>query len=70
MLTIVVNGLTCGKVVRYVEMVEEPEIKGKLLKRCIKNVLVSTQKKLKELKNDPTVASAEWKDVEEYAKTK
>ena len=47
MLTIIVNGLTCGKVVKYVEMVNEPEIKAKLLKRCIKTVLSSTQKKLK-----------------------
>lgn len=36
MLTILVNGLTCGKLVNYVEMIVEPEIKKKLLKRCIK----------------------------------
>ena len=50
-LTIVVNGLTCGHVVNYVEMISYPEIKRKLLKRCVKDVLASTQKKYKELKN-------------------
>ena len=43
MLTIVVNGLTCKYVVNYVEMIHIPEIKGKLLKRCIKEVLKTTQ---------------------------
>lgn len=47
MMTIIVNGLTCGKVVNYVEMISYPEIKRKLLKRCVKDVLSSTQKKLK-----------------------
>lgn len=67
MLTIVVNGLTCSKVVNYIEMIDYPEVKRKLLKRCVKDVLSSTQKKLKELKNEPSVAYAEWKDVEKFA---
>ena len=32
MLTIIVNGLTCGKLVNYVEMITYPEIKRKLAK--------------------------------------
>lgn len=48
-LTIVVNGFTCGKLVDYVEMIRYPEIKKKLFKRCIKDVLESTQKKMKEI---------------------
>ena len=47
MLTIVVNGLTCGKVVNYVEMISYPQIKRKLLKRTIKNVISDTQEKYK-----------------------
>ena len=47
MLTIIVNGLTCGKLVNYVEMITYPEIKRKLLKRCIKEVLSTTQQKVK-----------------------
>jgi NhaP-type Na+/H+ or K+/H+ antiporter len=35
-LTTVVNGFTCGKVVDYVEMIHYPEIKKKLFKRCVK----------------------------------
>ena len=44
-------------------MISYPEIKRKLLKRCVKDVLASTQKKMKELKNEPSVAYAEWKQV-------
>jgi hypothetical protein len=66
-LTIVVNGLTCGKVVDYVEMIHYPEIKRKLFKRCVKDVLDSTQKKMKEIKGDPDLAYAKWKDVEQLA---
>ena len=35
-----------------------PEIKRKLLKRCVKDVLEGTQKKLKEIKNEPSLAYA------------
>jgi hypothetical protein len=38
-LTIVANGLTCNKVVAYVEMIHYPEIKRKLFKRCVKDIL-------------------------------
>lgn len=47
MLTIIVNGLTCNKLVAYIEMIKVPEIKSKLLQRCLKRVLESTQDKLK-----------------------
>ena len=39
-------------------MINTPEIKKKLLKRCIRNVLASTQKKFKEIKNEPSMAYA------------
>lgn len=32
----------------------------------MKDVLASTQKKYKELKNEPSVAYAEWKQVENF----
>lgn len=38
-MTIVVNGLTCGKIVNYIEMIHVPEIKNKLFKRCVKEIL-------------------------------
>ena len=49
-LTIVLNGLTCGKVVNFVEMIRIPPIKGKLLKRALRAVLETTQLKMKEIK--------------------
>lgn len=63
MLTIVVNGLTCNKLVNYLEMINVPEIKEKLLKRCVKKVLLDTQERLRELKNEPSISYAKWKDV-------
>ena len=63
MLTIIVNGLTCSKVVNYVEMIYYPEIKKKLLKRSIKIILSKTQEKLKEVKGEPDMAYAKWQEV-------
>lgn len=48
-MTIIVNGLTCGKLVDYVEMIHYPEIKKKLFRRCVEAVLQSTQMRLKEI---------------------
>lgn len=62
-LTTVINGLTCGKVIDYVEMVHYPEIKRKLFKRCVNDVLLKTQFKLKEIKQDPDLSFVKWKDV-------
>jgi hypothetical protein len=62
-LTIVVNGLTCGKLVDYVEMIHYPEIKRKLFRRCVKDILESTQTKLKEIQQQTDFAYAKWKDV-------
>ncbi len=67
-LTIVVNGLTCGKLVAYLGMIEYPMIKEKLLRRCVRGVLSSTQHKLKELKVEPDCAYANWQAVERMAK--
>ena len=47
MMTILVNGLTAGKVVDFVQMINTPEIKGKMLKRCVRRILESTQDHLR-----------------------
>lgn len=69
-LTIVLNGLTCGKVVNFVEMIRIPPIKGKLLKRSLRAVLESTQLKLKEIKSDSAFSYAKWRAVERDANVK
>ena len=69
-LTIVFNGLTCGKVVNYVEMIRIPPIKGKLLKRALRAVLESTQLKLKEIKADSAFSYAKWRTVEKDSNVK
>ena len=68
--TIVLNGLTCGKVVNFVEMIRVPPIKGKLLKRALRAVLEATQLKLKEIKGDSAFSYAKWRSVEKEANIK
>lgn len=69
-LTIVLNGLTCGKVVNYVEMIHIPPIKAKLLKRSLRAVLEATQLRLKEIKSDNAFSYAKWRAVEKDANVK
>ena len=49
-MTVLINGLTCKKVVEWVEMINVPQIKIKLLKKCIKEVLTNAQNKFEEVK--------------------
>ena len=67
MMTIIVNGLTCGKVVDYVQMINTPEIKEKMLRRCVRRILESTQDRLREIKHEISVSYAKWRDVERDA---
>lgn len=36
LLTVIINGLTCKKILDYIEMIHIPEIKLKLFKKCVK----------------------------------
>jgi NhaP-type Na+/H+ or K+/H+ antiporter len=63
MLTIIVNGLTCNKLVAYLEMINVPEIKNTFLQKCLKRVLEQTQDKFKELKSETSVSYAKWREV-------
>lgn len=58
-----INGSTCKKLIEFVGMVQPSEVKKKLVQRCVKEVLSSTNEKFKELKTEPSVAYAEWKTV-------
>ena len=49
-LTVVVNGLTCGKVVDALGMINYPHIKRKLLSKCVRDVLHNAQNKFRHLK--------------------
>ena len=63
-LTILVNGLTCGKLVNYVQMIVTPPIKDKLFERCLKKIEQRTKEKMSELKANSYVSTADWKKVE------
>ncbi len=69
-MTVIINGLTCKKVVQYVEMIHIPEIKIKLLKKCLNVVLGKTQKKYEELKLQPELNYAKWDEVEKLAQVR
>ena len=51
-------------------MIKVPEIKNKLLQKCLKRVLESTQDKLKELKTDTSGSYAKWREVENNAEVR
>ena len=38
-LTLLVNGTTCASLVRYLEMIQIPKIKKKMLKKCLNNTI-------------------------------
>ena len=63
-LTILVNGLTCGKLVNYVQMIVTPPIKDKLFEICLKKIEQRTKEKMSELKANSYVSTADWKKVE------
>jgi hypothetical protein len=44
-------------------MIHVPEIKIKLLNKCIKEVLKQTHHKYKELKVEPELSHAKWTEV-------
>lgn len=39
MMTHLINTLTAEKLIAMIEMIHTPEIKGKLLNRCVKRIL-------------------------------
>ncbi len=45
LMTVIINGLTSKKILEYIEMIHIPEIKIKLFKKCVKEVLSKTQNK-------------------------
>jgi hypothetical protein len=45
LLTVLINGLTSKKILEYIEMIHIPEIKIKLFKKCVKEVLKQTASK-------------------------
>ncbi|MBS1889752.1 MAG: hypothetical protein JST59_00535 [Actinobacteria bacterium] len=63
-LTILVNGLTCSKLVNYVQMIVTPPIKDKLFEICLKKIDQRTKEKMSELKANSYVSTADWKKVE------
>ena len=62
-MTIIINGLTCGKIVNALGMVNYPHIKRKLLSKCVRDVLHNAQSKYRHLKHEPFVVFAEWREV-------
>lgn len=66
-MTVIINGLTVKKVVEYVEMIHIPQIKVKLLKKCLTEVLKKTEKKFDEVKSEPELHYAKWNEVEKLA---
>lgn len=62
-LTNLVNGTTCKALVNYLNMIEDPPVKKKVLKSYLKELIVSSDDKQKELQDDKFFAMADWSTV-------
>ena len=62
-LTIIINGLTCGKVVNALGMIHEPHIKRKLMSKSVRDILYNAHSELNYLKQEPSLAFSDWEKV-------
>ena len=65
-LTMLINGTTCGFLVKYIGMVDQPPIKEKLYQRCLEEILNKTHHQIQELKSDRFLQLVDWGKVEFY----
>ena len=59
-LTLLINGTTCGALVRFMGMIPEEPIKTKILGNLIKSMVVESELKIKELKMDRNLNLCDW----------
>ncbi len=59
-LTLLINGTTCGALVRFMGMIPEEPIKKKILGNLIKSMVVESESKIEELKMDRNLNLCDW----------
>jgi len=63
LLTNLVNGTTCKALVDYLQMIENPAVKKRVYKSYLKEMIVSSEDKIKELESDDFYNMADWNQV-------
>jgi len=62
-LTLVINGTTCSWLVKRLELTAEPEIKHRLQKNLIAEMIIKAQEKQEQLMSDKYLNLLDWKSV-------
>ncbi|EGR34487.1 sodium hydrogen exchanger family protein, putative [Ichthyophthirius multifiliis] len=66
-LTLLVNGTTCGALVKYLNIVETTAIKNRLLQNTVKNMINNCDDKVKSFKGNNFLQMADWNKVEKIS---
>ncbi|KAL4508105.1 hypothetical protein ABPG72_021478 [Tetrahymena utriculariae] len=66
-MTLLINGTTCGALVRYLQMIEVPQIRARVVKNSKRNLSNACDDKLKELKMNTFLNLADWEKVIEIS---
>lgn len=62
-LTNLINGTTCKMLVDYLQMIENPAVKKRVYRTYLKEMIVSSEDKIKELESDEFYSMADWNKV-------
>ena len=63
-LTLLVNGSTCKSLCKYLELIENPPIKAKLLKNSKQSLLLKSEEKINKMSEDKYLNLAKWGEVD------
>ncbi|EGR31636.1 sodium hydrogen exchanger family protein, putative [Ichthyophthirius multifiliis] len=66
-ITLVINGTTCGILVEYLNVIEFPGIRRKILQNSIKDMVSACDEKMKQLKTYQFLEMADWEKVEKIS---
>lgn len=66
-ITLLVNGTTCGALVRFLNMIETPKIRERVVKNSVRNLSNECESKQKELKMNTFLNMADWDKVAEIS---
>ena len=68
-LTNLINGTTCKALVKYLNMIEQPVMRMKIYKSYLKELIVTSDDKQKELADDKYFSMADWSNVKSLTGT-
>lgn len=66
-LTLLINGTTCGALVSYLQMIEVPQIRGRIVQNSVRNLSNECEDKQKELQMNTFLNMADWEKVRQIS---